>query len=1037
MPRECAMYEEAEIHVQPPVKKLFIPVHRNETFTKLKTPPIKLVKECDKSVLKKINAAVRQDSEDTRPIEESARKFEVDIQIETCDEDMSPANKLEGNKAMLRNHINNLDVTPFPSLELDVEDILKATEDILKTTTNTADKSLGLYIRNSIGHLMNNMNRLSYHEEAIQLALEAWEAWSNHSKYVNRTRPIFYKCYICKTAWWHLSEFSDHIVQHKDVIVCLEKNNNEANIVASYHNKGNFEDIYAEGKCSLCGRDYEHHQVMRYNQTGEYIVVNRRCEYPFFNCYYTMIHTISCEKCGIGDEDAYKCPICLVRFQELEDLNEHLVLCHSVRSDEPAVIGAMECKCSERYVSKLHHVCEDRTPVHQCLNCCESFYTKKLMRSHMEMSDRSYTCDICNENLDKSCTKYIHMMKHTDQFMLVAKCVQCPGFKLFVSEEDALQHKHSQHFMDAKKKMLFPKIIVPISCIVDRLKPDLSNVIKQEKMDEDDSLEHKEAPEIDVKIEHDFVKEEPEDQEENDEEDDYNLVIKEEPIEINETQIYTETYDQSTIANTTSVKEENLNEEDYEGDIIKINFNFESNDEFGIKENIISKNQTQNLCDDSDNDTPDPVLVGGRMKNRIYKCNKCGYQARHKKFKEHVESDCGNSTYNKKYYNCTQCDTMFPSLGKYLMHFTKHGFQEMACPECLRQFQTHTQMGQHVHTHIKQNFVRVKLISHESYAKSDFQCKQCSEIVTVDLFFDHWQTHLSHNPDGRVRSIEEIRKDVNPDRTDHEPLPGCLSDAVIKECLQHIMMKVPKECNYCHRKFSRVYGCKRHIIEHLLADAYAQKPVYGALRCQMCATGFPTPEKYKQHMRDHASLPVYKCELCDRTFSDSSNFTKHKKVHNYKVLVCDLCGKKFQAKASLIKHLVKHEVSAPIPCTLCDKTFYFESSYRRHVRYSHDKATFGFRCVICNERFDSLKYKWDHMWQVHKERKQKADCPICLESFRKYADVKFHAKVVHGMDVSVLSMKNASNGTMNLEQYFKSPRIRVGENETLVVYESE
>ncbi|KAF9821535.1 hypothetical protein SFRURICE_014299 [Spodoptera frugiperda] len=916
VPRECAMFEEAEIHVQPPVKKLFIPVHRNETFTKLKTPPIKLVKECDKSVLKKINAAVRQDSEDTRPIEESARKFEVDIQIETCDEDISPANKLEGNKTMLRNHINNLEVTPFPSLELDVEDILKATEDIMKTTTNTADKSLGLYIRNSIGHLMNNMNRLSYHEEAIQLALEAWEA--------------------------------------------------------------------------------------------------------------------CCEKCGIGDEGVCKCPICLVRFQELVDLNEHLVLCHSVRSDEPAVIGAIECKCSERYVSKLHHVCEDRTPVHQCLNCCESFYTKKLMRSHMEMSDRSYTCDICNENLDKSCTKYIHMMKHTDQFMLVAKCMQCPGFKLFVSEEDALQHKHSQHFMDAKKKMLFPKIIVPISCIVDKLKPDLSNVIKQEKMDEDDSLEYKEAPEIDVKIEHDFVKEEPVDQDENEEEDEYNLVIKEEPIEINETQIYTETY-----ANATSVKEENLDEEDYEGDIIKINFNFESNDEFGIKENIISKNQTQNICDDSDNDTPDPVLVGGRMKNRIYKCNKCGYQARHKKFKEHVESDCGNSTYNKKYYNCTQCDTMFPSLGKYLMHFTKHGFQEMACPECLRQFQTHTQMGQHVHTHIKQNFVRVKLISHESYAKSDFQCKQCSEIVTVDLFFDHWQTHLSHNPDGRVRSIEEIRKDVNPDRIAHEPLPGCLSDAVIKECLQHIMMKVPKECNYCHRKFSRVYGCKRHIIEHLLADAYAQKPVYGALRCQMCATGFPTPEKYKQHMRDHASLPVYKCELCDRTFSDSSNFTKHKKVHNYKVLVCDLCGKKFQAKASLIKHLVKHEVSAPIPCNLCDKTFYFESSYRRHVRYSHDKATFGFRCVICNERFDSLKYKWDHMWQVHKERKQKADCPICLESFRKYADVKFHAKTVHGMDVSVLSMKNASNGTMNLEQYFKSPRIRVGENETLVVYESE
>ena len=56
-------------------------------------------------------------------------------------------------------------------------------------------------------------------------------------------------------------------------------------------------------------------------------------------------------------------------------------------------------------------------------------------------------------------------------------------------------------------------------------------------------------------------------------------------------------------------------------------------------------------------------------------------------------------------------------------------------------------------------------------------------------------------------------------------------------------------------------------------------------------------------MRDHASLPVYKCELCDRTFSDSSNFTKHKKVHNLKVIICDLCGKKFQSKISLGKHI--------------------------------------------------------------------------------------------------------------------------------------
>ncbi|XP_022832737.1 zinc finger protein 236-like isoform X1 [Spodoptera litura] len=1035
VPRECA--EEEEIHLQSPLKKLFIPVKT----TKRKKTETKVEKKNDiKSVLEKINAAARQDSEEAKALEEPARKFEVDIQIETCDEDMNPVGNLEENKSILQNHLDNLDMSPLPSIELKIEDILKATDDIIQTATNNTDKCLSLYVKNTIGSMIQNVSPRSHQEEGILKALEEWKLWSNHAKYVNRTRPVFYKCYICKVAWWHLSDFRDHITQHENVTVTFEQTNHESNIVASSSNsKFTFENIFAEGNCSLCGRDYHYHKVQTYDFNnivfGQY--VSRKCQRTFFNCYYAMIHANNCEFCDVGDNE---CQVCSVKFEKLIDLEEHLVLCHSVRSDEPAaVIGGKTCKCSQRFISKVHHVCVNKDPVFQCFDCYEGFYNKIMIKKHSAMSNHNFTCNICNESLNKYCKKYIHLMKHTDKFMMVAKCMQCPDFNLFVDEEDAFQHKRSKHGQDSKRNLYFPKILVPISCIIDSLRTELLNVVKKEKPDnQDDTIEKQEETMTDIKIESDFVKEEPEEAENEEDDEECNLVIKEEPLELNEP--YNEIYEESITEKEISVKEENFDEEeeDYQGDIIKIDVKCEATDQFGVKENV-SNDQTEKFyTDGSDNETLSPVLVGGRMKNRIYKCNKCGYQARHKKFKEHVESVCGKSTYNKKTYNCTKCETVFPSLGKYLVHFTKHGVKEMACPECLRQFQTVTQLGQHLYTHIKQNFVRVKLISHESYYKLDFQCKQCSEIVTMDQFFDHWQIHLGHNPENKLRIKEEIQQDLNPDGSiAHEPLPGCLPEAIVKECLQHIMMKVPKECNYCHRKFTRVYGCKRHIIEHLLADAYAQKPVFGALRCQICAIGFPTPEKYKQHMRDHASLPVYKCELCDRTFSDSSNFTKHKKVHNYKVLVCDLCGKKFQAKSSLIKHLVKHEITTPITCNLCNRIFYFESSYRRHVRYAHDKVTFGFRCVICNERFDSLKYKWDHMWQVHKERNQKADCPICLESFRKYADVKFHARMLHGIEVSVLSMKNAASGAMNLDTYFKAPRIRLGDNETLVVYESE
>ncbi|CAH2083458.1 unnamed protein product [Euphydryas editha] len=198
-------------------------------------------------------------------------------------------------------------------------------------------------------------------------------------------------------------------------------------------------------------------------------------------------------------------------------------------------------------------------------------------------------------------------------------------------------------------------------------------------------------------------------------------------------------------------------------------------------------------------------------------------------------------------------------------------------------------------------------------------------------------------------------------------------------------------CVICDKRFERRNDCKRHYIEHLLADAYKEKIKHGFLMCQICGSGFQKRDGYKRHMRDHASLPVYICEICDKTFSDSSNFCKHKKVHNLAVLICDICKKKFNNKQYLIKHIQMHQVIKPIDCKTCDKVFYTPSSYNKHLKSNRAR----FKCQICDIFFNSLKEKWDHMWQVHKERKYEADCPVCEKSFRKFQEVKQHLKDEH------------------------------------------
>ncbi|RVE42338.1 hypothetical protein evm_013012 [Chilo suppressalis] len=216
----------------------------------------------------------------------------------------------------------------------------------------------------------------------------------------------------------------------------------------------------------------------------------------------------------------------------------------------------------------------------------------------------------------------------------------------------------------------------------------------------------------------------------------------------------------------------------------------------------------------------------------------------------------------------------------------------------------------------------------------------------------------------------------------------------------------------------------------------------GGLECQFCSKVLNKADMYRWHMRDHASLPVYKCGICCKTFSDSSNFAKHRKTHNFHSKECDVCHKKFLSDVMLAKHVELHYNKGPITCTKCNKEFFEDSAYRRHMRSAHgDKARFT--CPVCKEKFDSLRLKWDHMWTAHNQRTCQADCPICRKSFRKYQDVRVHLRDVHNRKAMFLNQKlikilpKVINDYKAGEVAGSSSQIGKVDNEMYVVYEEE
>ena len=71
----------------------------------------------------------------------------------------------------------------------------------------------------------------------------------------------------------------------------------------------------------------------------------------------------------------------------------------------------------------------------------------------------------------------------------------------------------------------------------------------------------------------------------------------------------------------------------------------------------------------------------------------------------------------------------------------------------------------------------------------------------------------------------------------------------------------------------------------------------------------------------HASLEDYKCELCDKSFSQVDNLKRHiHKVHeDYK---CDLCSNSFSSRQTLKRHINRvHEGSKDYKCDSCGKSF--------------------------------------------------------------------------------------------------------------------
>ncbi|XP_077288397.1 uncharacterized protein LOC143912842 [Arctopsyche grandis] len=229
---------------------------------------------------------------------------------------------------------------------------------------------------------------------------------------------------------------------------------------------------------------------------------------------------------------------------------------------------------------------------------------------------------------------------------------------------------------------------------------------------------------------------------------------------------------------------------------------------------------------------------------------------------------------------------------------------------------------------------------------------------------------------------------------------------------KHPGCKVIFTCTLCRKDFEDYNKFRNHCYRHVIGGRY---------KCNICNKGFSQQSQLSSHVNITHGNPL-SCKICNKVYHSVSNLNRHiGSCHNgniqhscnecgktlqsatglrmhmlkHKVgqyLMCATCGKKFTQQANLKIHMESHVNSNPYLCEFCPRTFTNKSKLESHlVAHSNDRQ---FLCQICNKSYKTRRYLSDH----HKLHTEAATlfCKVCNKGFFNSLKLKDHMNVHTG-----------------------------------------